>query len=250
MIDIHCHILNSIDDGADSLEMSLSMLKTAKANGIDKVILTPHIKCSDDIPLFIKKRDELADKLVYEARKYDCPEIYTGAEIYVNEDIFYSDIRSLSLNNSSYVLCEFDFYDFKPARIEKYFDEIFSDGKIPIFAHPERYDYCQKDWDFINYLFDKNVLFQINAPSLAGLGSTEEFKLSYEMTEKQMATFIGTDAHSDKSRTTELLKFVAGFPSSLNAEYLDYMLNKSPLLLLADMNIEDKSIGRITKRNR
>ncbi len=250
MIDIHCHILNSIDDGAENLEMSLEMLKTAKDNGVDKVILTPHIKCSDNVSAFIKKRDELADVLVSEAAHYNCPEIYKGAEIYIDEEIFYSDIRNLSLNDSRYVLCEFDFYNFKPVRVEKYLDEIFSDGKLPVFAHPERYDYCQKDWDFINYLYEKGVLFQINAPSLAGLGSAEEFILSYEMVNKQMAAFIGTDAHSDRNRTTELLKFVSGFPGSLNSEYLDYMLNKAPMLLLADMDIEDKSIGRIKKRNR
>ena len=250
MIDIHCHILNSIDDGAESLGMSLNMLKIAKDNGIDKVILTPHIKCSDDIPAFIEKRDKLIEILVSEAKKYDCPDIFTGAEIYIDEDIFYSDVRQLSLNNSRYVLCEFDFYNFKPSRVEKYFDEIISDGKIPIFAHPERYDYCQNDWDFINYLFDKGILLQINAPSLAGLDGKEEFLLAAELIKKQMATFIATDAHSDTSRTTEMLKFISGFPDDLNSEYLDYMLNEAPMLLLADMDIKDKSIGRIIKRNR
>ena len=42
MIDIHSHILNDIDDGSKSLEMSINMLKKAEQSGTTSIIATPH----------------------------------------------------------------------------------------------------------------------------------------------------------------------------------------------------------------
>ena len=44
MIDIHCHILNGIDDGARTLEDSLAMAEMAVAEGITHILVTPHHK--------------------------------------------------------------------------------------------------------------------------------------------------------------------------------------------------------------
>ena len=44
MIDIHCHALYGVDDGAKSLEESLSMIRQAKSQGTEAVILTPHYR--------------------------------------------------------------------------------------------------------------------------------------------------------------------------------------------------------------
>ena len=43
-IDIHCHVLPMVDDGAQSTEMALDMLRIAADEGIWKMILTPHQK--------------------------------------------------------------------------------------------------------------------------------------------------------------------------------------------------------------
>ena len=44
MIDIHTHLLYDVDDGAESLQESLDMLKYAKEQGVDAIILTPHYR--------------------------------------------------------------------------------------------------------------------------------------------------------------------------------------------------------------
>ena len=44
MIDIHTHILPNVDDGSDSTEISIQMLKDAKNQGITDVFLTPHYR--------------------------------------------------------------------------------------------------------------------------------------------------------------------------------------------------------------
>ena len=44
MIDIHTHLLFGVDDGPETIEESIVMLEQAKAQGIDAMILTPHLK--------------------------------------------------------------------------------------------------------------------------------------------------------------------------------------------------------------
>ena len=42
MIDVHCHILPEVDDGAESMQQAINMAKIAQEEGISKMIATPH----------------------------------------------------------------------------------------------------------------------------------------------------------------------------------------------------------------
>ena len=44
IIDIHCHLLYGVDDGAQDRTEAVEMLKRAKQQGIDTIILTPHYR--------------------------------------------------------------------------------------------------------------------------------------------------------------------------------------------------------------
>jgi protein-tyrosine phosphatase len=43
MIDVHSHILPSIDDGTESMEEALKMARLAVADGIRVMVATPHL---------------------------------------------------------------------------------------------------------------------------------------------------------------------------------------------------------------
>jgi len=43
MIDIHNHVLFAVDDGSESLEESIEMLREYKRNGVEIVVFTPHL---------------------------------------------------------------------------------------------------------------------------------------------------------------------------------------------------------------
>lgn len=45
-IDIHCHILPALDDGAKNMEKTKAMLQLAYKEGIRGVIATPHFYAS------------------------------------------------------------------------------------------------------------------------------------------------------------------------------------------------------------
>ena len=47
MTDLHSHILYGVDDGSESLEMSMDMLDMAVKTGTRNIVLTPHCNVPD-----------------------------------------------------------------------------------------------------------------------------------------------------------------------------------------------------------
>ncbi|MFQ5694567.1 MAG: CpsB/CapC family capsule biosynthesis tyrosine phosphatase, partial [Terriglobia bacterium] len=61
MIDIHCHILPGVDDGAQSLEEACAMVEIAAADGITQVVATPH--CNARYPSSLERNLTLLAEL-------------------------------------------------------------------------------------------------------------------------------------------------------------------------------------------
>ena len=50
MTDMHCHILPGMDDGSRSAAESLSMLEASAAQGVDRIVATPHFYAGENSP--------------------------------------------------------------------------------------------------------------------------------------------------------------------------------------------------------
>ena len=46
-VDIHCHVLPGVDDSAVDMETSLDMLRSAVAEGLEQLVVTPHYQAND-----------------------------------------------------------------------------------------------------------------------------------------------------------------------------------------------------------
>lgn len=250
MIDIHCHILNGIDDGARDLETSLRMCKIAEMNGIKHIVATPHIKVFDDIDRFLSVRDEKLNNLRHQVERRGIKvNLYPGAEVYVNDDIFFANnLKRLSINGSRYILIEFSFMETKVRRIYDYLNEIVDMGLVPIIAHPERYELFQFDYDVVNDLASKGAIFQINAASLASMDGQQEFELAYSMAYNGLASFIATDAHSVHHRPNNLSDMMSYFPPDISHLNMQTMVHDSAKCVLTDKELPIVDRGVIFKR--
>ena len=195
MIDIHTHILPNVDDGSDSLETSIYLLKEEIKEGITKVILTPHQnKQSLDKLGLVNKYNEFKESVK------DLPiELYLGSEVYyyssLKEDL--KNDKVLTLMNTKYFLVEFS------TRIEYNIKDILYDFSIlgykPIIAHIERYDYLTKE-DY--HEISKYALIQVNSSSF--------FNKAYKKTcmyllKNNLIDFVASDCH-DKYRNVSFSK--------------------------------------------
>ncbi|MCR5485114.1 MAG: hypothetical protein K6F09_05930 [Clostridiales bacterium] len=245
MIDIHSHLLYDIDDGPKTLRDTIELCEYGLEQDIEATVLTPHLTKPERVDSLISKRDRHVEALREELDRIGIDMlIYTGAEVFVNDDIFYAKkLEKAAINNGRYILVEFDVSSLSIKRLISYLNEIFDMGLLPIVAHPERYKYFQNDYAILNYLVDMDVLFQVNAGSVARFGKREEFELAYQMVLNNAATFIATDAHSLDARPNDLLRMVRHFPPDIKRESLDFMLYEAPAAV-----INNEKIPRIPRR--
>ncbi len=141
MIDMHCHILPGIDDGASDLEEALEMARIAESEGIKKIVNTSHFH-----PEFkYTMGEELVEAInsfnvALKANKIDL-EVLIGNEIYYTDEII-EELHNLNfhtLNNSKYLLIEFSPMNV-PKNLADVVYEVKLKGYIPVLAHVERYN--------------------------------------------------------------------------------------------------------------
>lgn len=250
MVDLHCHILPDMDDGARSMKESIAMCRMAVENNISKVVCTSHFMPGTKVSEFICKRDQQLAQLRAELAAADIRlQLIPGAEIYVSDEVFYLEhIEDLRIGRTNYVLVEFDFVGLTGARMMRYIDEIRKSGVQVIVAHPERYKYIQDDYTIINHLRQNGVLLQVNAGSLLGIFGRREFKLAKELCASNAAFFLASDAHSTGVRNNALLEMFPGFVRTVSPEQIGWMLDQAPELLLAGRDMSDITSRPVKKK--
>lgn len=250
MIDTHCHVLYGMDDGAEDLQTSVEMCRTAAENQIEGIILTPHYDGEQLQKDFLDERDEKIDELREQLQKENISvELYPGAECLVGDYIFDDmNLDALTLNHSRYLLIEFPFRGMYPGKMLSYVDKLVESGYVPILAHPERYAYIQADYDFLNYLYGHGARFQITVSSLAGNGSKEEFMLSYELMCKNLVSLIASDAHDVNERGNNVQEQFARFPSNFPVSYIKQLTDYNPEMIINDNELPNPEVGIAKKR--
>lgn len=204
-IDIHCHILPGVDDGSDSMETSLKMLRMADEDGISQIILTPHNKPwhrNTDHTGMREKVDQLQERLHREGLGI---KLYTGGELYYRSGLIeeLDQGTAETLADSRYVLVEFDpMADYDYIRNGVY--TLLMGGYYPIAAHVERYkNVCCKISRIIE-LIEMGCLMQVNAGSVMGQYGAGVKRLTKKMLKQNMIHFVATDAHDTERRSPGL----------------------------------------------
>ena len=197
MIDIHCHILPGIDDGAKSLADSFVMLQNAIQSGIHEIILTPHyIKGSRYDSDNAAKRKLIAELSNLIKKNHLEVKIHLGNEIFLDENILdllkHGQVATLA--KSRYVLIELPVHSETLNSISIMF-ELVSNGYVPIIAHPERYEYFQKNPSSIEKYFEIGCLAQGDYRALLGkYGRHAKRTLKYLIKHRQI-DFLASDVH-------------------------------------------------------
>lgn len=192
--DFHSHVLPLMDDGAKSVEMSLTMLGESVKQGVDGVVATSH--CYPNSEKSIEKylsgrRSSLA--MISEAE--GLPKLYMGCEVHLTGDLSrFSNIKKLCIENTSYMLLEMPTSKWTDVTIDNVY-KLTLLGIKPIIAHDERN--MHQDTRLRNSLYELDVLIQINAPSLM----LREYRRDIDRLFKMgMAHVIGTDMHNLTTR--------------------------------------------------
>ena len=206
MIDMHSHIINGIDDGSKSIEMTINMLKKAEQSGTTDIIATPHFmrgRFEVEYNEVLKKVEEL--KEISRENNIDI-NIYAGQEVYYSRKLleYYNDKIIGTINNSKYMLIELPMLEFNIEEVINTIYELQIRGITPIIVHPERYKPFIKKPSMINALIKEGMLFQLNAGSIAGDFGKDVKKTATKYLEHNIYSVIGSDAHRDRGRDTDM----------------------------------------------
>lgn len=235
MIDMHSHIIYGVDDGCKNIEESLQMLISASKAGIKQIVATPHyinniyMVNKKDIKVYV---DEL--NAILQEKNIDI-KIIQGNEIML-------DINTLemleknevsTINNTKYVLIEFDM-NILYSNIYDIISKYIENGYIPIIAHPERYQYIQKDINIAKKLVDKGALLQMNITSLNNQYGRKANATLRKLLKANLVCTWGSDYHytrgnpyKDISKCFKEVERILRNPSN----YMNVILNNSRKIL-------------------
>lgn len=228
LVETHCHILPSIDDGSQSIETSLEMIRRLQEQGAKKIVLTPHYY-SDTISLddFLSRRDYAFNKLI-EALPEDAPELIPAAEVFISQYLFNnSNIDSLCIGNSNYVLIEHPFSaQFDENDYDRLMNLYCDYGVKPILAHIERYRSLMEDPDKIEEYIEMGCLIQVNIGSFANAPRGIRKKL-IKYLNNGMIHFIGSDCHNLDSRRPDYEDGVKVILKKCGQEAIDVLIKNA-----------------------
>lgn len=220
MIDMHAHILPSVDDGAQSYEEALEMLKSEFEQGVTRVVLTPHVqhrvqKVSFDefLPIFQTLENQV---------KIELPEmkLYLGAE--VKYDAFKkTDYLKYSIQGTNYILIEFSVKN--PEPIVDVLYDLVAKGFQPILAHAERYAYLTNE-DIVSIKKDGSLI-QVNAGAILGMDGAKAKKTAMKLINEELVDLIASDAHNAKDRNPNVSKALSKISKKFDKNKLkEFML--------------------------
>jgi protein-tyrosine phosphatase len=252
MIDLHCHILPGIDDGARSLEESLSMARTAVKDGLHTIVATPHtlngiyLNPAKRVTSLVAALQKILTENHIELR------LFAGSEVHLCPQMV-KRIKSgeaATINNGrKYILLELPVQTI-PKGLK---NEIFSlklSGITPIIAHPERNTIIQHDPDILYELVSMGALSQVTAMSVTG-GFGELARQSAEaLLSHRLAHIIASDAHSADGRPPVLSYAVEDATEILGShEEAERMVTEAPAAILSGNALEICEPSRVRKQD-
>ncbi|MFC5404613.1 tyrosine-protein phosphatase [Cohnella soli] len=199
MIDIHCHILHGVDDGAKDMEESVAMARIAYEDGIRDIIVTPHFNDTFlvEADLMLRKSEELQREL---DRQGIAIRMHPGNEVRFEGNALFTDYKRSGKfaylgSPAKYLLFEqrWTFYnDETPEFIER----LLHDGVTPIIAHPERHFFFRDTPELLLELIELGAWTQVSADSLVGNFGPEAAQFGQWLCETGRASTLATDSHN------------------------------------------------------
>lgn len=238
LIDIHSHILPGVDDGSDSFEKSMRMLKYAADDGISEIILTPHNKPGHRHVHFSKmtcEAEKLQELMAKESIEIN---LYLGSELYYRSGLLeeIENDMSATLAGSRYVLLEFNpLEDYDYIRNGCY--SLLMGGYYPILAHAERYQNVCAKKRAIDELIEMGCYIQVNAGSVMGKAGRKTKRFTGDMLKRRQVHFIASDAHDLKKRVPCLSDCAKFIRKKYGEDYSEKLFCENPLCVIRDKDI-------------
>jgi len=241
LIDIHCHILPGLDDGAKTINESLEIAGKLVEIGYTTVIATPHVLEGREFVTAGQIRKSVIHlNEVLEEQSIPL-KVLPGAEIFIFPDLaeWFSKGRLLSLaETNKYILIELPMLSV-PHYTEQVFFNLQVLGLTPIVAHPERNREIQNTSNLLAEWSKKGVRVQANIGSFQGKYGLKVKKFAEELFANGIIDFLGSDFH--ESHTGLNLRSTTQYLGEFGAR-LTAAITENPTSILEGQSLMPKQI--------
>ncbi|HJG28686.1 MAG TPA: capsular biosynthesis protein [Subdoligranulum variabile] len=218
LVDLHCHILPGIDDGAKDIDVSMQLLQQEMRDDVVGICFTPHFYYErNTVEAFVANRKQAFSAVTDQIKRNGFRiAVKTGAEVYFTPALPSLNLKKLAFYGTNYILIELP-TTFHPSGIEDVLYEVQQQGYTPILAHVERYPYVTENPGLLYDWVSSGSLAQINASGLIRNGHTA--KLLQKYIDWNMVHLLCTDAHHPEKRPAQLGAAFSTLPTSVQKHF-------------------------------
>jgi protein-tyrosine phosphatase len=194
-VDLHCHWIAGIDDGATSPAMSLEMLRSLSGLGFSRVVATPHMRPG----MFDNTRTDILaafERMTTELTQPDLPETAISSEHYFDDVVLARVLEgdAVLYPGGHAVLFEFYELDF-PSNLARLLAEVKRRNITPVIAHPERYQPLWKKPEILESFLDMGAVALLDASAVIGKYGKKAMHCALDLLEREYYYAACTDAH-------------------------------------------------------
>src|ERR1051325_5232084 len=227
MVDLHCHILSGMDDGARTVEESVAMAEIAIADGITHVVATPHSsnEYRFDFAAVRRAAAELQEAVG------DRLKLATGCDFHLSPENIVALKRNASpfcIHQKDYLLVEFNEVSIPPA-IDNTIYEIQLAGLRPIVTHPERNGIMRSQPERLEIWIRTGCYAQVTGGSLLGVFGAAARQTAFAWIGRGLVHFVASDAHNLTGRPHKLRAAYDLVRTEFGAEKAEALFVENPL---------------------
>lgn len=237
-VDIHCHLLPGLDDGASTDDDALAMAEIAVAEGIETIVATPHQlganarNSGETIRAATNRFQQLLDRRRIPLR------VLPGGDVRIEPDltrkIRTGDVLTLA-DRRRHVLLELPHNVYLP--LDRLLDELRAAGIVGVLSHPERNRGILGRPGVLRPLVQRGCLLQVTAGSLTGEFGPYVQQFSRSLVEQGLVHFVATDAHGTKARRPALRAAFERVAELAGRQTADDLFCRHPAAVAAGGNV-------------
>jgi protein-tyrosine phosphatase len=241
LIDIHCHVLYGLDDGAATLADSVAMVRMAAEHGTTDLVATPHAnsKYRFDPELIRARVAEISEASANVLR------LHTGCDFHLSYDNIQDALenpRKYTINGQRYLLVEFsDLLIFK--NTTEIFSRLAEVGITPVITHPERNGLLRQRIEEIAAWVEAGACVQVTAQSLLGEFGRRAVEFSRNLLDRRLVHFLASDGHNCGRRPPRLDMAYAWVKEHYGEELAEALCINNPKAPLTGDSLGPMEVG-------
>ena len=247
MVDIHSHILPGLDDGAQTLEETLAMLKVASESGTTDIVATPHANSA------YAYDEQVVEQLIADVTRAagSTIRIHRGCDFHLNFDNLSSALDhpvQYTINSGRYLMVELPDLASLPV-MRTVLSRLLAIRIVPIITHPERNGPLCANLGELQHWIHDGCLMQVTALSFFGRFGNTSQRVAETLMNSGSVHFVASDAHDCEDRPPDLARAYRHVAQTWGQERADELFYDNPTAVIMDEPIFAAAPKTATKKS-